>query len=76
MTCRHHQVNAILAKYPVCVRPGDGNHPHSITLPDFPGCFSAADERVDIPENVQEAIKVYCEGENMTSRSRGPTPTK
>ena len=52
-------------KYPVYVHSGDASHAHGITLPDFPGCFSAADERVDIPGKVQEAIEVYCEGEDM-----------
>ena len=61
-------------KYPVYVHPGDDSHAHGITLPDFPGCFSAADEQVDIPENVQEAIEVYCEGQDM--KLPMPSPIK
>ena len=30
--------------YPVYVHPGDESHAHGVTFPDFPGCFSAADE--------------------------------
>ena len=55
----------MVVKYPVYVHRGDGSHAHGVTLPDFPGCFSAADEWADIPSKVQEAIEVYCEGEDM-----------
>ena len=51
--------------YPVYVHPGDETHAHGITIPDFPGCFSAADEWEKIPAAVQEAIEVYCEGEDL-----------
>ena len=30
--------------YPVYVHVGDDQYAHSVTIPDFPGCFSAADE--------------------------------
>ena len=52
--------------YPVYVHPGDKDHSHGVTIPDFPGCFSAADEWVDLPVLVQEAIELHCEGEDMT----------
>ncbi len=58
--------------YPVYVHPGDERHAHGITVPDFPGCFSAADEWEDIPAKVQEAIELYCEGEDMDLPE--PTP--
>jgi predicted RNase H-like HicB family nuclease len=58
--------------YPVYVHPGDEQHAHGITVPDFPGCFSAADEWEEIPAMVQEAIELYCEGEDMELPS--PTP--
>jgi predicted RNase H-like HicB family nuclease len=32
------------------------------TLPDFPGCFAAADALDDLPAAVQEAVEVYLEG--------------
>ncbi len=58
--------------YPVYVHPGDERHAHGIIVPDFPGCFSAADAWEDIPAKVQEAIEVYCEGEDMDLPE--PTP--
>jgi len=51
--------------YPIYVHLGDDEHAHGITIPDFPGCFSAADEWSDVPGLVQEAIEVYCEGEDQ-----------
>lgn len=57
--------------YPVYVHLGDKKHSHGVTIPDFPGCFSAADHWEDLPAKVQEAIEVYCEGENMEL----PVPT-
>lgn len=36
---------------------------YGITLPDFEGCFSAADSWEDIPANIQEAIELYAEDE-------------
>lgn len=52
--------------YPVYVHQGDENHAHGITIPDFPGCFSAADNWDDLPRMVQEAVELYCDGEDMT----------
>ncbi len=50
--------------YPVCVhREASGSL--GVTIPDFPGCFSGADDWRDLPRMVQEAIEVHCEGENM-----------
>ncbi len=50
--------------YPVYVHKDKGSA-HSVTIPDFPGCFSAADDMADLPRMVQEAVEVYCEGEDM-----------
>lgn len=50
---------------PVYVHLGDDNHAHGVTIPNFPGCFSAADDWDSLPANIQEAIELYCEGENM-----------
>lgn len=36
---------------------------YGVTLPDFPGCFSAADTLDEIPHNVQEAVELWAEGE-------------
>ena len=49
--------------YPVYVHPGDERHAHGVTFPDFPGCFSAADEWADLPRLIQEAVEVHFEGE-------------
>ena len=57
--------------YPAYVHLGDEHHAHGVTLPDFEGCFSAADEYQDIPAKVQEAVELHFEGEDFTS----PTPS-
>lgn len=41
----------------------DKDSSYGITLPDFPGCFSAADSWEDIPANVQEAVELYADDE-------------
>jgi predicted RNase H-like HicB family nuclease len=58
--------------YPVYVHLGDAEHAHGVTIPDFPGCFSAADDWQDLPAKIQEAIEVYCEGEALGIPA--PTP--
>lgn len=50
--------------YPVCVHQGDTGALGAI-VPDFPGCFSGADDWQELPRMVQEAIEVHCEGEDM-----------
>jgi len=57
--------------YPIYVHKGDAEHAHSISIPDFLGCFSAADNWDDIAIMVQEAVELYCEGEDMVI----PTPS-
>jgi len=51
--------------YPVYVYPGDADHAHGVEVPDFPGCFSAADDLQDLPRMVQEAVEVWCDGEDV-----------
>jgi hypothetical protein len=34
--------------YPVYVHPVDATHSHGAEVPDFPGCFSAADDLQDL----------------------------
>ena len=34
-----------------------------VHFPDLPGCFSAADELVDVQANASEAVTLYLEGE-------------
>jgi predicted RNase H-like HicB family nuclease len=57
--------------YPVYVHPGDDRHAHGVTIPDFPGCFAAADSWEALPDAIQEAVEVYFEGEDMAV----PPPT-
>ena len=57
--------------YPVYVHPGDATHSHGAEVPDFPGCFSAADDWQELPRRVQEAVEVWCMGEDMDL----PAPT-
>lgn len=51
--------------YPAYVHLGDDKHAHGVTLPDFEGCFTAADEYDDIPKKIQEAVELHFEGENF-----------
>ena len=51
--------------YPAYVHLGDETHAHGVTFPDFEGCFTAADEYRDIPEQAQEAIELHFEGEDI-----------
>jgi len=51
--------------YPAYIHPGDEKHAHGVTLPDFPGCFAAADRYEDLPDNIREAIELHFEGENL-----------
>jgi predicted RNase H-like HicB family nuclease len=51
--------------YPVYVHPGDDAHSHGVVVPDFPGCFTAADDVQDLPRLVQEAVEVWLDGENL-----------
>lgn len=51
--------------YPVYIHPGDATHAHGVTLPDFPGCFSAADSFNDLPARIQEALELHFEGEQI-----------
>jgi len=58
--------------YPVYLHLGDETHSHGITIPDFPGCFSAADSWEELPRMIQEAAEVYFEGEEIEIPA--PTP--
>jgi predicted RNase H-like HicB family nuclease len=48
-------------QYPVLIEKGDKDTAWGITVPDLPGCFSAADEQVDILDNAREAILLHLE---------------
>jgi predicted RNase H-like HicB family nuclease len=45
--------------YPVYVHIGDKKHAHGMEFPDFPGCFSAADDWKDINRMAQEAVECH-----------------
>lgn len=49
--------------YPVYVRVGNDKEAHGVSFPDFPGCFSAADEWSDLPAAIQEAVEAHFHGE-------------
>ncbi|MDR2876216.1 MAG: type II toxin-antitoxin system HicB family antitoxin [Methylobacillus sp.] len=51
--------------YPVYIHIGDAQHAHGMQFPDFPGCFSAADDWQDIPRMAQEAVECHMAGENL-----------
>lgn len=51
--------------FPVYVHTGDDKYAHGAEIPDFPGCFSAADNWDELAGNIQEAIELYCEDEDM-----------
>ena len=51
--------------YPVYVHIGDAKTAHGMSLPDFPGCFSAADNWHDIPQKVQKAVECHMAGEEL-----------
>jgi predicted RNase H-like HicB family nuclease len=58
--------------YPVYIHMGDDRHCHGVTIPDFPGCFSAADRWEDLPGNIQEAAECHFHGE--AGEIPAPTP--
>jgi predicted RNase H-like HicB family nuclease len=57
--------------YPVYVQMGDEKHAHGIEFPDFPGCFSAADDWQEINCMAQEAVECHLAGESLPI----PAPT-
>lgn len=58
--------------YPVYVHPGDAQHAHGVTFPDFPGCFAAADDWNGLPAAIQEAVQAHFHGEGAQAV---PAPT-
>lgn len=49
--------------HPVYVHVGNAHEAHGVIFPDFPGCFSAADEWADLPAAIQEAVQAHFHGE-------------
>ncbi len=58
--------------YAMYVHLGDDKHAHGVTMPDFPGCFSAADSWDELPTMILEAVELYFEGEDLLLPK--PTP--
>jgi predicted RNase H-like HicB family nuclease len=50
--------------YPAYIHK-DPDSAYSVTFPDFPGCFSAADHLSDLPRLAQEAVETHFEGEDV-----------
>ncbi|MEN8820055.1 MAG: type II toxin-antitoxin system HicB family antitoxin [Abyssibacter sp.] len=48
--------------YPLYVHQDDGSA-YGGSFPDFPGCFTAADDLADLPKAAQEAVEVHFDGE-------------
>lgn len=51
--------------FPVYIHLGDAEHAHGVTIPDLPGCFSAADHWAELPARIQEAVEIYFDGEDV-----------
>ena len=49
--------------YPVYVHLGNAQEAHGVVFPDFPGCFSAADDWAGLPAAIQEAVEAHFHGE-------------
>jgi predicted RNase H-like HicB family nuclease len=58
--------------YPVYIHAGDDAHAHGATVPDFPGCFSAADGLDELPAKVREAVELYCQDADFEIPSPSP----
>ena len=66
------EIEASAGLYPVYLHLGDERHAHGMIFPDFPGCFSAADNWQEIPRLAQEAVACHLAGEVESIPS--PTP--
>ena len=59
-------------KYPVIIHKDD-NTGYGVTIPDIPGCFAYGDTQEEAILNIQEAVELYYNGEDI---SEPPTPSK
>jgi predicted RNase H-like HicB family nuclease len=56
--------------YPAYVHVGDAKHAHGIEFPDFPGCYSAADDWDELPVQAQQAVEAhFADGEPVPAPS-------
>ena len=53
-------------KYPVLIHK-DTDAEYSVTIPDIPGCFTAGPTVDQALKNLQEAVELYYEGEDIIS---------
>lgn len=53
-------------KYPVIIHK-DENSAYGVTIPDIPGCFTAGDTLDEALANIQQAVELYYEGEEVTA---------
>lgn len=53
-------------KYPVLIHK-DTDTEYGVTIPDIPGCFTAGPTVDQALKNLQEAVELYFEGEDITS---------
>lgn len=51
--------------YPVYVCPGNETVPHSLYIPDIPGCVGTLDDWKKLPHAIQEAVELHFEGEDL-----------
>ncbi len=59
-------------KYPVIILK-DEDTGYGVTIPDIPGCFACGDTQEEAVTNIQEAVELYYDGENI---SEPPAPSK
>jgi len=52
-------------RYAAYVHAGDDEHAFGAIVPDFPGCFAAADDEIELTDRIQEAIELFCEDEGQ-----------
>lgn len=58
-----------MAYIAIFVKEKDGRF--SVSVPSLPGCFSEGDNLEDAKKNIEEAIELYLEGENIEERDQG-----
>lgn len=61
-------------RYAVVVHKDEGSC-YGVTIPDFPGCFTAGDTLDEAIANVQEAVECHCQGEDMAIPDPAPLET-
>ncbi len=59
-------------KYPVIIHK-DNDTGYGVTIPDIPGCFTYGDTQEEAVLNIQEAVELYYQGEDI---SDPPAPSQ